>query len=172
MPDAELTVRPATAADADSIGRIQVETWRTAYEGLMPADALAAASVEARQRLWREGLSRQLPPERRTFVAELGGQVVGFAAVGECRDGGADEGELYAIYLDHVRWGLGIGRALLERGEQSLRESGFARARLWVLDGNERAIRFYEAAGWRPDGRKVDSFQGAEVIELAYSKAL
>jgi hypothetical protein len=41
-----------------------------------------------------------------------------------------------------------------------------------VLDGNERAIRFYEAAGWRADGRKVDTFQGAEVVELAYSKAL
>ena len=28
------------------------------------------------------------------------------------------------------------------------------------------------AAGWMEDGRKVDDFQGAEVVELRYSKRL
>ena len=53
-----------------------------------------------------------------------------------------------------------------------MRASGFAEARLWVLEGNERAERFYRAAGWVHDGRKVDEFQGAEVVELRYSKQL
>ncbi|MGH3995116.1 MAG: GNAT family N-acetyltransferase [Pseudonocardiaceae bacterium] len=171
MENAEVTVRPAAAADADAIGRIQVETWRAAYEGLMPAEALAGASVEARQQMWRTGLTSAPSPERRVFVAEVGGEVVGFASVGECQTGG-DEGELYAIYLDSTRWGLGIGRALLERAEEFLRDAGFQQALLWVLEGNERAIRFYEIAGWRPAGRKVDTFQGAEVVELAYRKPL
>ena len=81
-----LTVRAATAADGDAIGRIQVETWRAAYSGLMPADALETASVEERQRMWRAGLSQELPPQRATFVAEAEGEVVGFASVGECRE--------------------------------------------------------------------------------------
>ena len=166
------TIREATAADADAIGRIQVETWRVAYAGLMPAAALEAASVEERQRLWREDLSRELPPRRATFVAEAEGEVIGFASVGECHEPGSEDGELYAIYLDHARWGQGAGRALLERAERALRDSGFADALLWVLDGNARAIRFYERAGWRPSGRKTDTFQGAEVVELGYRKRL
>ena len=51
MPVADApTIRRATAEDADAIGRVQVETWRAAYTGLMPAEAVASFDVEERQR--------------------------------------------------------------------------------------------------------------------------
>ena len=53
-----------------------------------------------------------------------------------------------------------------------MRSSGFGEAILWVLEGNERAERFYRAAGWELDGRKVDQFQGVAVSELRYRKRL
>lgn len=166
-------MRPATPADADAIGRVQVETWRVAYQGLLPDDVIARFDVEARQRLWRDGLARVPRPGSATFVAELDGDVVGFASVGRSRDDEAEtEGELYAIYLHPSRWDQGIGRALLERAEESMRAYGFERAILWVMEGNERGERFYRAAGWQHDGRKVDAFQGVEVAELRYRKAL
>jgi GNAT superfamily N-acetyltransferase len=168
-----VTVRRAVAGDADAIGRVQVETWRVAYQGLMPDEAIAAFDVEERQRLWREGLARVPRPGSATFVAELDGEVVGFASVGRSRDEeSVNEAELYAIYLHPARWDQGIGRALLERAEESMRDSGFEQALLWVMEGNERGERFYRAAGWERDGRKVDSFQGVEVAELRYRKAL
>jgi GNAT superfamily N-acetyltransferase len=168
-----VTVRPAVLADADAIGRVQVETWSAAYRGLMPDNVIASFAVEGRQRLWREGLARTPRPGSATFVAELDGEVVGFASVGRSRDEEAEnEGELYAIYLHPSHWDRGIGRALLESAEESMRASGFERATLWVLEGNERGERFYRAGGWRHDGRKVDTFQGAEVAELRYRKAL
>ena len=167
------TVRPAVAGHADAIGRVQVETWRVAYQGLMPDEAIASFDVESRQRLWREGLARVRQPGSATFVAELDGEVVGFASVGRSRDEEAGhEGELYAIYVHPSRWGQGIGRALLERAEESMREFGFDGALLWVMEGNERGERFYRAAGWERDGSKVDTFQGFEVAELRYRKAL
>jgi GNAT superfamily N-acetyltransferase len=168
-----VTVRLAGVQDADAIGRIQVETWRAAYTGLMPDEAIASFDVESRQRQWREGLARTPRPGSATFVVEDGGEVVGFASVGASRDGGAEpEAELYAIYLHPSRWDRGIGRALLQRAEESMRSSGFRRAILWVLEGNERGERFYRAAGWEQDGRKVDEFQGATVTELRYCKRL
>jgi GNAT superfamily N-acetyltransferase len=117
------------------------------------------------------GGARPPRPGSATFVAELDGEVVGFASVGACRDED-DAGELYAIYLHPTCWDKGIGRALLERAEESMRAFGFERAMLWVMEGNERGERFYRAAGWKQDGRKVDTFQGAEVSELRYRKAL
>jgi GNAT superfamily N-acetyltransferase len=139
----------------------------------MPDEAIARFDVETRQQLWRDGLAREPRPGSATFVAELDGRVVGFASVGRSRDEGAEnEGELYAIYLHPSCWGRGIGRALLERAEESMRSSGFERALLWVLEGNERGERFYRAAGWTPDGRKQDEFQGASVVEVRYRKAL
>jgi len=171
--NAVVTVRLARAEDADEIGRIQVETWRAAYTGLMPDEAVAGFDVESQQRLWRERLGRTSPRGSATFVVEDSGEVVGFASVGASRDEDAEqEAELYAIYLHPSRWGTGIGRALLQRAEESMRSSGFRRALLWVLEGNERAERFYRAAGWEQDGRKVEEFQGATVTELRYRKDL
>ena len=165
------TVRPATSADGDAIGRIQVETWTTAYAGLLPQETIAAFDVGARQALWREGLARTPRPGSATFVAVVDDEVIGFATVGasHSEDG---TGELYAIYVHPASWGTGAGRALIERAEASLRASGFPGALLWVLEGNDRALRFYRPAGWEHDGEKTDDFQGATVTELCYRKRL
>jgi ribosomal protein S18 acetylase RimI-like enzyme len=166
-----MRVRQATAADADAIGRVQVETWVAAYSGLMPDEVVAGFDVEGRQRMWREGFARERRPGSAVFVSEVDGAVVGFVSVGAW-EGEEGVGELFAIYVSSAHWGTGAGRALIEAAEASMRESGFSEARLWVLEGNERAERFYRAAGWEADGRKVDTFQGAEVPEIRYRKAL
>lgn len=162
-------MRPATAADADAIGRIHAETWRAAYSGVLPDSAF---DVAARQAAWRQAFTRTWPPTSAVFVAELGGTIVGFAGVGASREE-EGVGELYTIYVDPDHWGTGAGRRLIARAEDSLRASGFAEAMLWVLEGNARAERFYRAAGWEHDGgHKVDDLQGAEVTELRYRKPL
>ena len=121
--------------------------------------------------MWREGLSRTPRPGSATFVAVVDEEIVGFATVGASlsEDG---TGELWAIYVHPTTWSRGTGRALIEASEQSLRDSGFTQALLWVLEGNERAERFYRAAGWTRDGEKEDVFQGATVTELRYRKQL
>ena len=174
MTDARRTTpktRPATSGDANAIGRVQVETWTIAYADLLPRETIEAFDVSARQEMWREGLGRAPRPGSATFVALVEDEVVGFATVGAAwsEEG---TGELYAIYVDPSHWGRGTGRALIERAEASLRESGFPKALLWVLEGNERAERFYRVAGWEHDGQKEDDFQGAIVTELRYRKRL
>lgn len=164
-------VRHATSADADAIGRVQVETWRVAYADLLPQETIDAFDVAVRQEMWREGLGRTPRPGSATFVALVEDEIVGFATVGASysEDG---TGELYAIYVDPSHWGTGAGRALMERAEASMREHGFPKALLWVLEGNEQAERFYRAAGWERDGEKEDDFQGATVTQRRYRKQL
>jgi ribosomal protein S18 acetylase RimI-like enzyme len=166
-----VTVRLATAADADAIGRVQVESWCAAYTGLMPQDVVDGFDVAGRQARWRQWLSAAPRPRSATFVVEEAGEVVGFAGVGPSLEG-SDDGELYTIYLHPSRWGTGIGRALMRRAEEALRASGFQSAILYVLEGNHRAERFYRAAGWEEDGSKVDQFQGATVTEVRYRRRL
>ena len=164
-------IRAAAADDANAIGRIQVETWTTAYSGLLPQETIDAFDVGARQAMWREGLDRTPRPGSATFVALVDDEIVGFASVGASHSE-EGTGELYAIYVHPARWGLGAGRALMGRAEASMRDSGFPAALLWVLEGNERAERFYRTAGWERDGEKMDDFQGAVVTELRYRKQL
>jgi GNAT superfamily N-acetyltransferase len=157
-------IRPGTADDAEGVARVQVETWQAAYAHALPSEQLQALSVEeavARHRTW--------PP---TFVAELAGEIVGFVGVGRSRDPDTD-GELFAIYVHPDHWSTGVGRELIEAGEEELRRLGHEHAILWVLDDNPRARRFYELAGWSPDGnaREIHLF-GFDVAEVRYAKGL
>ena len=65
-------------------------------------------------------------------------------------------GELAAIYLLPQVWGSGVGRRLMLAAVNVLRDAGFAEAILWVLEGNERAQRFYEIGGWQLHGVPKD----------------
>jgi ribosomal protein S18 acetylase RimI-like enzyme len=145
-------IRDASVNDAKGIAEVQVAAWHAAYRGLMPDERLDAFTLDVREDRWLWILSDSDPSERaRTTVYEREGRVVGFASVGPCRDEGRG-GEIWALYVHPAEWRTGVGRALLDEGLAHLERSGFARARLWVLDGNARAIRFYEAAGFRLDG--------------------
>jgi GNAT superfamily N-acetyltransferase len=79
---------------------------------------------------------------------------VGFAVTGPSEDADAGErtAEVYAIYLDPERLGTGTGRRLFEHAVEDLRSRAFRTVTLWVLETNERARCFYEAAGWAHDG--------------------
>ncbi len=156
-------IRPGTPEDAEAVARVHVESWRAAYAHALSAEGLAGLSVERRAEMHRRS-----PP----LVAELNGEIVGFVAVGSGTDPDTD-GELYAVYVHPDRWGTGVGRALIQAGEQRLRELGHQHAILWVLENNPRARRFYQAAGWTPDGarRPIEIF-GALVPEIRYEKRL
>jgi GNAT superfamily N-acetyltransferase len=103
------------------------------------------------------------------------GEAVGFASAGERRDpdARAGDGELYAIYVLADRRRRGIGTALHAAAANGLRASGCVEARLWVLDANMAARRFYERLGWRPDGStELHSFGAVELPIVRYRVGL
>ncbi len=81
------------------------------------------------------------------------GAVTGFVSFGPSRDADAvGFGEIYALYVDPERYQGGVGRLLMAEARQRLQGAGFDAAVLWVLQGNRRALAFYEREGWVPDG--------------------
>ncbi|MGC9666414.1 N-acetyltransferase family protein [Planosporangium sp. 12N6] len=149
-------VRPATVDDADAIGAVHVRSWQAGYRGLMPEAVLAGLDPADRAARWRELLARPQPGAV-VFVAVRDAAVLGFASAGTYRDGTArpdspDAGEVYAIYVDPPHWGGGVGRALMDAAVGHLTGTGRRPVRLWALDGNDRARRFYERYGFVADG--------------------
>jgi GNAT superfamily N-acetyltransferase len=61
-------------------------------------------------------------------------------------------GEIRRIYVLPDYWRRGIGRTLCRYAEEALRRGGFRTCVLWVLVGNVRGRRFYEALGYATDG--------------------
>lgn len=166
-----VTVRTAVISDAHDIARVRVETWRAAYAGLIADEVLEGLDAE------REGARRadvwdrnHADPRSAEFVAHVGGEVAGWAAVGAPGDDDLpDHGVVYAIYALPQFWGSGVGHALMDAAETFLRDAGYARGQLWMLDGNQRAAAFYERHGWTEDGgSKMDTrlVGGVEALAL------
>src|SRR4051812_42348235 len=124
-----LELRRATANDARDIAEVHVAAWRWAYRGLLPDALLAALDPVERAGMWTRALGA---PDSKTvaWMARSVGKTVGFVACGPALDG-SDSGEIYAIYLLEEVAGSGVGRALFEKADASLRERGFASAVLW-----------------------------------------
>jgi ribosomal protein S18 acetylase RimI-like enzyme len=168
------TVRDAQQGDADSLGALHVRAWQRAYRGgLMPDEYLDGLSAGQRADLWARALASEVRPRSARLVAEdTQGVVTGFIIVGPAgRDPDAHQGEVLALNVDPEAWGQGIGQALLEAGTARLVEAGFTEAILWVHPDNERARRFYEAAGWRADGaHRNEEILGVQVPEVRYRR--
>lgn len=171
-----MEVRQARTEDAPAIAEAHIRSWQAAYRSLLPADLLAGLETNLRARTERwAGVIAERGDD--VLVAELDGSVVGFARVARCRD--EDHGllhrvgEVQAIYLREEAWGVGLGRMLLSEAEHRLVGRGLTDACLWVLEGNTRARRFYEVAGWRADGtEKTESMPGTSLHEIRYVRTL
>ena len=148
-----VSIRRATPEDARAIAEVHVASWQWAYRDDLPTSALKGRTVEDRERMWTEWFE-SCEPAADLLVAEQDGRVVGFSGFGVSRDDGARDatGEIRTIYLLQEAAGRGIGRDLLARANERLRDLGYRRATLWVLETNERSRRFYEKAGWTWDG--------------------
>jgi RimJ/RimL family protein N-acetyltransferase len=170
-------VRAARIEDVAEIAKVHVRSWQAAYTGLIPQSYLDSLTPAQRIAGWTRTIEDGDVSRGGTLVAtDDGDRVVGFAHIQECRDVdcNADRiGEVWAIYLTPDAWGTGAGRALMTAALRWLTDLGYLQATLWVLDDNARARRFYEAAGFRPDGAiKDDDRHGFALRELRYRREL
>jgi ribosomal protein S18 acetylase RimI-like enzyme len=85
----------------------------------------------------------------RVWLAEDGLEVAGFSA-SDHRDG-----TIWALFVDPVREGMGLGRALLAKACADLEADGFSAARL-STDPGTKAARLYRKLGWQEQGLSVD----------------
>jgi len=156
------TIEPATQADAPALARVFVRCWRDAYRGVVADAIVDALDPAGEERRWGA-----LVAEHRVIVAREGGVAVGMARFGADADDPA-RGHVFSLYVDPAAAGAGVGRALLGRACDELAGGGFATATLWVFAANERARRFYDAAGWTETGRtRVEPEWQALELELA-----
>jgi ribosomal protein S18 acetylase RimI-like enzyme len=164
-----MKIRPAVAADARPVATVHVQSWQSAYRGILPDAYLESLSIDAREAVWSSVIDKGSPE---LWVAEIDSHVVGWSVFGASRDpdARAQTGELEAIYVLPQYWKTGTGRELWLLTRRRLVERGFATATLWVLADNHRAIHFYRAAGFAPEAgseRQIDR-AGRALREIRY----
>lgn len=174
-----LVVRRALPADAAAIARVQVQSWREAYGGIVPQPYLDQLSAAREERQWRGALAAAAagsgggtgqvrPAGPRVFVAEWERQLVGIVSGGLSRVRRDISGEIYVLYLLRGFQRRGIGRALFDACHYELARCGHRGLLVWVLADNAPARRFYERLGGIRSGESHTQVGAARLREVAY----
>jgi ribosomal protein S18 acetylase RimI-like enzyme len=166
-----MLLRDARPEDAPAIALVHVRAWQAGYRGLVPAESLDRMKAEDRAPHYTLGSVD--PDQPATLVAETAG-IVGFVTTVPARgEADAGSGEVAALHVDPTCWRHGIGAALLEAAHHRLAERGFIRAVLWLVVGNDRALRFYRRFGWVPNGRtQTQEVWGVVLQEMQLERQL
>lgn len=140
---------------------ISPDEWRTwknlRLEALADSpDAFGETLEQALERSdaeWAEFAAGSSLPDRAFFVAENAGNPVGMAII-RGSEGDSARAHIFAMWVAPTARGIGAGRKLLDAAMAWGRHHGFDELVLQVTEGNDRAKRLYETAGFVDTGRR------------------
>ena len=159
-------VRPGRLGDAEAIARIEVETWRCTYGGMLPDRVLVGMSERRQVASWMHFLRRR-PDDVRVAQTAKGG-VLGFGNCGAQRDSAVDYGgEIYTLYILPDAQNQGLGRRILLGLFQRLIEVGHTSGLVWVVRANPARF-FYERMGGKQVMHRPIPVGGQPVEAIAY----
>jgi len=155
-----LVLRAARTCEHDTLLSIQREAAVNAFGHIFPQDLYPFPSDDIRE-LWRETLA---DPEVEVYIAEAGGAAAGSVSV--------DDEFLRTLYVLPDQQRTGMGSALHDFALERLAARGCHTAKLWTLEENWSARRFYERRGWTlTEETRVVPFP-PNPIDVQYAKAL
>lgn len=146
-----------TPEEIEGKSLVHWQTWREAYDDLLPADFQETMTLEKCR------FFSQKYPEN-TLIAMDGKKVVGFISYGNYRDETIQAGEIIALYVLKDYYGKGVSKQLMHAAFVALDQ--FSEIYLWVLEDNKRAIAFYQKMGFTFDGQEQILKLGKPVKEL------
>ena len=166
-------VRAATLRDARAIAELHNATVQAAYQGLLGDVTVPVMALDKRQAYWREAIEYAEP---QVHVALHGERIVGFVGFDRSRDEGSKQtmGEIWAIYVHADFVGLGVGLSLWDAAREGLLEEGCTDVSIWLPLANERAMQFFNMAGFKREmpSAKTVSIGGVKIEEIRLKRAL
>lgn len=159
----ECEIRPANYADIDAIRAVAERAWYAAHEPIIGSDAVEDFLTEHYDtESFRSRIDHD--PAIVLVADDPESTIVGYVFANPIDDDEATF-SLAHIYVRPDRWGNGIGHQLLEHVERTVRSRGGERLTLGVMSENDRAIRFYEEAGYD----RTDSFYDERIETSGYT---
>ncbi|WP_439239293.1 GNAT family N-acetyltransferase [Streptococcus suis] len=155
----EMMIKPLET-EREMLGKAYVhwKSWQEAYADLLPKEFLKNTYTLERCQDWAVRYPQNI------LIATIDDKVVGFACYGSSsQEDLQGAGELYALYVLADYYNRRIGYQLMQAALEKLQS--YETVTLWVLEGNARAIAFYEKVGFRFDGVKKTVNLGAERTE-------
>lgn len=155
-------IRKAKEEDAETIARINIQSWQDTYKGIFPDEFLESLNSK-----FEDTVQKCMKKIHEYIVALEDGQVVGFVRFGKNKKDYSDEyGEIYAIYIDSSFRGKKIGEKLLKYSFDEMSKS-FQYCLISTLVQN-RANHFYLRNGGIKISEGIFPLMNKEYIENVY----
>jgi GNAT superfamily N-acetyltransferase len=153
-------IRRARPDESETLLQIQREAAVAAFAHIFPPGRYPFPDDGVRSD-WKNALA---DPEIEIYVLEVDGQPAGSVAVGY--------GFLRNLYVLPEHQGTGAGSTLHDHAVERLLALGFSEAKLWTLEGNHGARRFYEKRGWSLNGETREVPFPPNPLDVGYSRSL
>lgn len=164
-----ISLVPATAHDAESIARLQAQSWRNTYRGMLPDEYLDHHVVDDRLAYWPARLARFASDRTLVLKAVDDATLLGFVCVllDEEPEWGA---RLDNLHVSPQARGTGAGYALFQAAREWIaRVAPGVPLHLWCVEANQIARRFYDRQGGKVVETMHRSFAGQpSVPEVRY----
>lgn len=146
----DVLIRRAERTDIEAMAKVVSDSWKAAYSNLISEDDMKLfANIVWREELFKAGFDVGKP----IYVLLCGDIINGVCSVEKYKNEDfTDSAEIEQFYLAPASIGKGLGSMLMKFILNELAEKGFKYAVLFVMEGNQRAIRFYERNGFKSDG--------------------
>jgi ribosomal protein S18 acetylase RimI-like enzyme len=167
MSEERVMIRRAEARDLPKVEAVARVTWAAAYAGIMP-DEIQRRLLDS----WysSESLRRALAAEGSCFfVAELAGDVIGFA---QYVRRSAEAVELTRIYVLPDSQRTGVGMRLLDAGLAEFAGEGLKYLTVQVERDNRNGRRFYERVGFAELRELTQDVRGYVLALVEYHRPL
>lgn len=153
------TIRIARLDDAAALAALKLRTFRETFleEGFaIPYPPADCALFEAKSYSLPTIEAELADADKRTWVADSGDRLLGYAQVGPCKlphpEAGESQGELYQLYVLREAQGMKLGKALLDAALDHLADARPGPVWLGVWSGNAKAQAVYAARGFEKVG--------------------
>jgi GNAT superfamily N-acetyltransferase len=163
----EITVRPLGVDEWDQYRSMRLTALTESPEAFVASHADEEAEPET---FWRARMERSV-----RLLAEVDGEAVGIASVGEHEDH-EEVAQLFGLWVRPEARGTGVAARLVRAGAQVAAEQGRSHLYYWVGTDNGRAVAFASSFGFRPTEhrrpmRVVSEDDGEEEVAMTLSLA-
>lgn len=161
-----MQIRKAQLNDAAGIAKVHVDSWKTTYQHIMPAEFLNTLSYVQRTDLWTRNIGDKTDY---VVVAENNdGEIIGFGTASKRKTNHVENsGDLTSIYLLKEYQGHGIGKMLLKELFLRFRQLKYEKIFVEVLEENNTRF-FYEYYGAKKVKAVEIEIGGVKLKELIY----
>jgi len=153
--NARIRYRSGAQTDAESIARVNIDTWRSCFRDFVSSSFLKSLSVERRVAAFR---GRFQEKDYELIVAEnSAGHIIGFCDFGPPRQTTRPHDvELYAIYVICSYQRQGVGRMLFSRAVDAILRQGKNSLFVRVFESNPYRAFYANLCGEVSDAESIE----------------